>query len=409
MSAQPNLVSYDEAESGVHVLVIGVSAYRHLPGGPEPNEKGKRSQLKQLNGPAKSASNFAAWMLNKHHHSSLNTNGLKSLRVLLSPADGEDINPDIQALIAASGHPSEADSITVSATIAAFQSDCADDRDSMAVVYVCGHGVQIIEDGAKMLLSDYASPNKASLLDASLDLNKFYAGLYGHKYPQTQYWFYDCCGQKPAEAKYFESLKGGIGLDKDSGGFVEVAPIFMSASEDTLALGKVNENSFFCQSVLWALDQFGAASVRTPEYEDKASCDFIVTTGQLNESLKFILNRVAMLNGGSTQFFRCSGRPNPGVFHEYDFTLTLPTRFSVKPDTFVHQQRRVTGPYGDIVQLADNDWPIEMDLDAGLYVISVQKPGDAAMVPIPKTVAPSSHLSDLDKPALNAHTLEFTS
>jgi len=408
MSAQPNLVAMPPEGPGVHVLVIGVSAYRHLPGGADPNDNGERSKLKQLSGPAKSASNFAGWMYKNHFHSILNTNGLKSLRVLLSPANGEDIHQDILDLITQSGGPSEADSVTVNATIAAFRNDCENDRKSMVVVYVCGHGVQVLNDGARMLLEDYGTPNTGRLLDASLDLNSFYKGLYGNKFPQTQLWFYDCCGQTPAEARYFENMEGGIGLSP-APGFADVAPIYMSASEGTLALGKDNENSFFCQSILWALEHYGAARNKNPEYSSQAQNDYIVTTNTLNHNLKFILTKIAHMNGGSTQFYRSAGRPNPGIFHEYRSALQLPARITVTPPDFVHNTRQLLDPKNGAVSVGHENWPIEMKLKVGLYILTVMRQGEMDAITEVTQVEPSSDVTDLSEPALNKHHLVIDS
>lgn len=406
MPAQPNLVAPTAEGPGVHVLVIGISAYRHLPDGPEVNEEGERSGLGQLNGPARSAASFAAWMHSEHYHPTLNTNGLKSLRVLLSPADGEDIDPDIQLLIDASEHASEADSETVDKTVNAFVRECKGDPDSMAVIYVCGHGVQIVGDGARLLLSDYGDPEHTKLLDGALDLKGFYNGLYGHEFPQKQLWFYDCCAQEPKEAEYFEQMTGGIAPDPAIG-FADVSPIYMAASEGTYALGKTNENTFFCQAILWALSNYGAARLAAPEYAGEVVSDYVVTTSSLNETLKFILSQIAFMNGGSTQFFRSSGRANPALFHEYTDALRLPAVIDVKPANFPHQSREVRDPDFHPIDIPNDAWPLALELLAGLYVISVEPGGGAQKVTKVKSVTPSSAISVLDKPAINTFILEI--
>jgi hypothetical protein len=91
----PLLLNRDFDGPGTHALVIGVSSYPHVTGGTDPTPLGESFQLQQLSTAARSASEFAGWLLNEYHNERA---PLKSLRVLLSPSATETLNPAVQAL-----------------------------------------------------------------------------------------------------------------------------------------------------------------------------------------------------------------------------------------------------------------------------------------------------------------------
>ena len=57
----PSIIPENLAESGTHVLVIGVSHYRHLADGPEPTPAGVDSEMSQLSGAAGSVATPRGW------------------------------------------------------------------------------------------------------------------------------------------------------------------------------------------------------------------------------------------------------------------------------------------------------------------------------------------------------------
>ena len=112
------------------------------------------------------------------------------------------------------------------------------------------------------------------------------------------------------------------------------------------------------------------------------------------------------MNGNSTQFYRPAGRANPAIFHEYNFTISLPVRIGVSPPDFIHSAREIRNPDGGVVEIANGAWPIEMGLDVGLYVISIQPPGEADSLVVAKAIHPSSVVSDVSRPTTIEHLLE---
>ena len=88
------LPPHDPEARGTHALVIGVSRYRFADG-PESTPEGEAWGIENLSSAARSASEFAAWLVGEYRNLE---NPLASLRVLLSPSEGETIHPAIQAL-----------------------------------------------------------------------------------------------------------------------------------------------------------------------------------------------------------------------------------------------------------------------------------------------------------------------
>ena len=92
----PSIIPEIDAVPGTHALVIGVSEYVHFDDGSQPTGNGQLLDMTQLSAAARSASDFAAWILDERQHAAA---PLSSLRVLLSPSPGEIINPLIEPLL----------------------------------------------------------------------------------------------------------------------------------------------------------------------------------------------------------------------------------------------------------------------------------------------------------------------
>src|SRR3546814_13142347 len=121
--------------AGTPPLVIGVSAYRHFECGSAPADQGELLEMGQLSGPARSASDIAAWLLAADGYR--NTRApLSSLRVLLSPGEDETLNP------ALAPHEANIRAATLDEVDAAFNElRVASSRHpgNVIVVYAAGH------------------------------------------------------------------------------------------------------------------------------------------------------------------------------------------------------------------------------------------------------------------------------
>ena len=146
----PSLIPQDLTGPRTHALVIGVSRYLHFADGSEPTADGTSFQMEQLSAAARSASEFAAWLLKVYRCTRA---PLGSLRVLLSPSKGEQIAADIAALQAAGD--SSATLANVRTALKEFRDACDSNVDNIAIVYAAGHGVQLTKHGAILLLTDF--------------------------------------------------------------------------------------------------------------------------------------------------------------------------------------------------------------------------------------------------------------
>jgi len=144
-------VPHPDASPGTHALIIGVSDYPFADG-PNASALGASFELENLTTAARSASEVAAWLRNEYCNPDV---PLASLRVLLSPAAGESIHPDIAADLSG---PAPATRAAVEAELRQFRYDCRRNPQNAAFVYIAGHGIQLNKRGAVVLLHDFGDP-----------------------------------------------------------------------------------------------------------------------------------------------------------------------------------------------------------------------------------------------------------
>ncbi len=294
----------DAGPGQVHAIVVGTSFYPSAdPGGDNPNAQS--FGVEGLTSAARSASQFAAWLLNDYSR----RDELASLRVLLSPSEGEQIDAAIAARLPPEGAP---------ATLAAFkrefrkfQTACSF-PESTAIVYLAGHGVQVSMRGATVLLQDYLADPDDDLLAASIDVIGCHAALDGQGFAQVQFWFVDACRQRSEAAKRFETLAPGWAPHDRPLGMARVSPVFLAASPREQAFAEIGGTSLFNQALAWILEGRHVAN------EPSALCDhWHVNTGLLINTLAPRVKELA-LHHEAEQLVDVTGNPNPGVLHTYD-------------------------------------------------------------------------------------------
>jgi len=132
------------APAVTHAFVVGVSHYPFADG-PEATADGESFEITNLTGAAKSASNIAAWLLDEYRNPDA---PLATIRVLLSPTDGEELNPRVAGELAG---PSPATRDSVVGEFDEFRQACRENPDNVAFVYFAGHGIQLNKRGAVVL------------------------------------------------------------------------------------------------------------------------------------------------------------------------------------------------------------------------------------------------------------------
>ncbi len=356
----PSIIPENLAESGTHVLVIGVSQYRHLADGPEPTPAGVDSELSQLSSAAGSAAAIADWLRTRLYLAPLPP--LASLRVLLSPSAGEPIPPALAALLPANH---AANSVNVIQALKEFRAACESRRDNHAVVYVAGHGVQLSKSGALLLLEDYAGPDQLNELQAALDLTSIHRAFNHAMAARHQFWFADVCRQVPHVERRFERLIGGIQLDERHGA-VESSPLLLAAITGTAAYGMPGGHSLFCQALLWSVAQAGAATGA-----DGSVDRWHVPLTRLTHVLPSRVYELAN-ERGVEQFVEVSGMPNPAIFHVYPDVPNSRLEIDLQP-TEARPLSHLTLRDETLNPVCEKraDWPVVADVRAGLYLMDI--------------------------------------
>lgn len=355
----PSLINEDLTRSGTHALVIGVSRYLHFADGSEPTANGSDFGMEQLSAAARSASEFAAWLLGPYRRSG---SELKSLRVLLSPAVGEVIAPAVAALL-----KDDYSATLGNAKIAIweFRAACASHQDNVAIVYVAGHGIQLTKTGAILLLSDFGSNAHLARLEGALDMAGIHAGFNHPAAPRTQFWFVDACRQRPAIARRFESLEGALKLDVPLGD-TESSPMFLAATTGCPAYARPSGLTLFNEALMWAL---GGAAAAGPEEQTPR---WHVPVTQLIRRLPERVKTLALAEGAE-QSVDIAGKIHEAVFHELSKPPTVDLHIDVRPEPARPLSRGTLLQNGTTVVVNDySAWPLSKPVDAGLYLLNIK-------------------------------------
>jgi hypothetical protein len=351
-------VSCPDAIPGTHALVIGVSDYPFADG-PYASALGASFELQNLTTAARSASDVAAWLLNEYCNPDA---PLASLRVLLSPAEGESIHPDIAVHL---NGPAPARRAAVEADLGQFRSDCRNNRQNVAFVYIAGHGIQFNKRGAVVLLHDFGDPAHINELQGAIDVVGCHAGMDENGIAQTQVWFCDACRQEPAIARRFERLEGALTLSEGIGQ-VSASPLFLASSSRENAFAEIGGTSIFSQALLWALRGGGAAG------PDKDICgQWHVGTTKLIRVLPPKVTSI-LADHAVDQHVDVAGRVLEVVAQRFtapppvDVVVNLRPEDAQPPPT-AQVRFNATEPPLDVPAA----WPLRFRGPAGLYLLSV--------------------------------------
>ncbi len=357
----PSLIDEDLTQPGTHALVIGVSEYRHFEDGVEPTAAGEEFHMEQLSAAARSASEFAKWLLDDYR---CQRAPLRSLRVLLSPSPGEEIHPDIAARIAGADHA--ANRANVQNDVVEFRNACDSHTDNVLIVYVAGHGVQLTKHGAIVLLSDFGRPGQLAMLEGAIDMASVHAGMNHPNTARTQFWFVDACRQKPSIARRFEALEGALALDVPNGS-TEVSPLFLSATTGTQAFARPGGVTLFNEALMASL---AGAAATGPQAGGIDSWHVSVT-----ELIRRLPDEVMSLAEaeGAEQSVDIAGKIHEAVVHEFEETPQVDLRVELLPEAARAVSRGSLKHDATTVIVEDfTDWPLQEKVDAGLYLLNIE-------------------------------------
>lgn len=355
----PSIIPENTAAPGTHALVIGVSEYIHFDDGSQPTGNGQLLNMAQLSAAARSASEFAAWLVDHRNHASA---PLSSLRVLLSPSPGEVIHPTIAPLLHGD-HSATLDN--VHDELIEFRDVCNLHQDSTAVVYVAGHGVQLTKTGSLLLLNDCGSPGHARLLEGALDMAGVHAAFNHPGTAKTQFWFVDACRQEPAVAARFESMGGALSLDEPTG-VADSTALFLAATTGTPAFARPGGVTLFNEALLEALHG-GIAVEPEPGVSDK----WHVSTHGLVRHLRQRVKALAAAENAD-QTVDSVVQFQDALLHEYGSTPSVDLRIDLDPAA-AHpgSDGKLTDGGDQTIAQTTDIWPIEETVEAGIYKLKI--------------------------------------
>lgn len=340
-----------------HAFVVGVSNYPYVDG-PEATDEGDEFGLTNLTGAARSASEIAAWLLREYRNPDA---PLATVRILLSPAEGEQISSDV--LAAMEGVAAPATRAQVEVEFNQFRTACRSDPGNVAFVYIAGHGIQLNKRGAVVLLEDFAVEDR-NLLYGAIDVAGCRDAMDEAGNAHRQIWFSDACRQRPEVVKKFEVITGAFRPD-EGGGQVEAAPLFLASSSRESAFSEVGGTTLFSQALLWALRGAGATG------PDETCSEWHVPATRL---IKLLPQRVLELLSahGEEQQVDVVGRVLEVVTQRFDGPPVVDVEIAIRPED------ATPVPVAELLFNAvdplpiGSTWPLTFRGEAGIYQLKVK-------------------------------------
>jgi hypothetical protein len=242
----------DRGGSGArtHALVIGLSAYDHLPkeqGEPDPPDR-TLFGLAQLESGAASALHVARWLADEYRHPDA---PLATVRLHMAPSQRE--LDEVDGMKAAAAKAGRAAKGAVEKALTSWFRDCAKDPGNVAILYIAGHGIELSKDeGGIVLLADFDGKSPR-ILDKAMDTGNVRRAMAGKTMARTQFYFVDACRVRPEEVLGVK-LTAGIQMDEPGADPPTSSPIFFGASSGTLALGRRGKGTLFSEALVECLE-----------------------------------------------------------------------------------------------------------------------------------------------------------
>lgn len=137
-----------------HALIIGVGAYRHLEGGPQP--AGEAWGLGQLPGAEISANQFLIWLRDRYHNP---TAPLATIEHLITGPPGTTLGSEEPTMAA------------VEAAFDRWFARCSTNAENIALFYFAGHGL-LKGSETGLLTADFAQPGTANLVRRAINVEE---------------------------------------------------------------------------------------------------------------------------------------------------------------------------------------------------------------------------------------------
>jgi len=246
-----------------HALIIGVSHYRHLPGGSgTPNPE---FDLEQPTCSSIAAVAFARWVIDEMNNPRA---PLGSVELLTSPSTDFFVSPTLKR------HTLDATMVNVEAAFERWMVRANSNPNNVALFYFCGHG--LMRADLNLLLSDFAAKSLKPF-DTAVNITKTYEGM-ARCAARTQCYFLDCC-QQATWIMSQQTYEPGKALADPKFGVYHTgdAPKFLATAPSLPAFGVRNGMTVFTTVLLDCLRRRGTRR--------RADSKWVVTTAALSEAL----------------------------------------------------------------------------------------------------------------------------
>lgn len=287
-------------QPGLHVIIGGVSLYKHLPGG-----GGKQTTedygMRQLSSTALSAFRFYQWLIDPNSIFSL---PIATCRLLLSPSVGEKvIAPELAGM-----NVNSCNRQNFARELREWQTDAASNKNNITIFYFAGHGIQNTRINTVLLLDDFGDPDEGPLTKTADTGNMFY-GMSPPaqnssplaKIARTQFYFIDCCRVLPSQIKNYQPTQVPKIFQEELGAIDDRhAPMFFAALPGTKAYALQNEQTFFSKVLIECLN--GAAGDASAIDDANGKPKYHVSSQTLNDALAGHFSEIANLPNTDQEF-----------------------------------------------------------------------------------------------------------
>lgn len=268
---------------GLHVLIIGVSAYPYLPNAGGPATAASYG-MKQLASPALAAYRFYEWLTSKDARFPV---PLATCRMLLCPSAAETATEPKLAAFAGSWGVNE---VAVDATD--WRVDANNVPEGSTLFYFAGHGARRTQRDSVLLLPEFAKPNSGGALSRCIDTQTLRDGMAPTAtFPniaRTQLYFVDACRIDPQEFRKFEKQATYPVFDTEISDRPDdrQAPVFYAAIPGAPAVGLAGQTTIFNKALLECLK--GAAG-EAMEEDTAGNVPWRVSVFSLNKNLPKVI------------------------------------------------------------------------------------------------------------------------
>lgn len=358
---------------GLHVVLIGVSDYSHLPDAEDPPGPGLAA-LRKLRSSAMTVMALAR-KLQEFDKDMRLVRPLATIRLLVSPSPEEMLaDPALAApgLVAPTFD-------NIERAMFDWRDDVAPLPENQALFFFSGHGLRRALEDSILLAQDFLKP-RAATMRFSFDLRNIRNGMMPTKaFPtigREQFYFVDACRDKIDALDGIDPILPTAIFTADLNAKEErKAPIFFATTVGGLAGGEPGNPTYFGNALIWALENGSVNKVSVPGIKGSV---WPVNASSLKIGIEVfdkLFDARVELTGLNADPILCYSRSAPKMKLKVALE-PLPLRRHVAHLTMTEMNTLAAQNFSPT---ADEE-PVSMDISAGLYRMSVQ-PASAELVP----------------------------